>query len=179
MRRYNEEDDTWYFYTRKDGLSKTEVGWISIDDDRVWTTHGYRGGGGPSYYDKSTGKWFMIPTSQTQGDARRVIIGDKSVWLIVEVPGPDSVARYDKANNEWTVVKPKGGHMGDATDLVEDGDYVWMSTFNDGINRFHMASGTWSNFNDRSGLLQNHVNDRALKVDDQYLWAGTPGTFHI
>ena len=172
VRVYDEEADKWNFHTREQGLTKTNVDWISIDDDRVWIAHGWRGG--LSHYDRKTGEWSTIPTNQLGGEARRIILSEKSVWVITDSRGPDSMARYDKANDEWTIVKPKGGFMGDATDLVEDGDYVWMSTFNDGINRFHMASGTWMNFNDRSGLLQNHINERALKVDDKCVWAGTP-----
>ena len=172
VRRYNEETNSWYFYTRKEGLTKTGAQWISVDKDRVWVSHGYRGG--LSYYEKATEKWFTLPSNILQGEPRRVIISEKSVWVIVEARGPGSIARYDKENDEWTTIRPKGGFMGDATDLVSDGDYVWMSTFNDGVNRFHTASGTWMNFNDRSGLLQNHVNDRALKIDDKYVWAGTP-----
>ena len=174
LRQYNEEEDKWYFHTRKVGLSQTSVEWISIDGDRVWVAHGWRSNAPLSYYDKSSKKWTMLSSGTIPGAARKIIVGEKSVWVIAESRGPDSVARYDKINDEWTIVKPKSGYMGNATDLVEDGDYVWMSTFNEGINRFHMASGTWSNFNDRTGLLQNHVNERALKVDDRYLWAGTP-----
>jgi ligand-binding sensor domain-containing protein len=172
MRRYDEETESWHFYTRKEGLTKTNVDWISVDDDRIWAAHGWRGG--LSYYEKDAGRWINLPSSQIQGEARKIMIGDKSVWVIVEVRGPNSVARYDKTNDEWTIVRPKGGFFGDVSDLVEDGDYVWMATFNDGINRFHMASGTWTNFNDRTGLLQNHINDRALKVDDRFVWVGTP-----
>jgi ligand-binding sensor domain-containing protein len=172
LRRYDEEIESWYFYTRKEGMSKTMVRWIGIDDDRIWTSHGWRGG--VSYYDKKTKKWNTVPPGQIQGETQKIIVSEKSVWVIADVPGPNSIARYDKANDEWTTLKPKGGYMGDATDLVEDGDYVWLATFNDGINRFHMASGTWSNFNDRTGLLQNHINNRALKVDDQFVWVGTP-----
>jgi len=175
VRRYSEDEDKWYFYTRQTGMSQTFAEWITVDDDRVWVSHGWRSNIPLSYYEKSTGKWTMLSMNKIQGAARRIIAGEKSVWVIAEVRGPDSIARYDKSNDEWTIIKPKGGgYMGDAVDLVEDGDYLWMSTFNDGINRFHMASGTWSNFNDRTGLLQNHVNERALKVDDDYLWAGTP-----
>jgi len=64
--------------------------------------------------------------------------------------------------------------MGGVKDVAEDGDYVWVATFNEGINRFHVASGTWTNFNDRTGLLHNYINDRALRVDERYVWAGTP-----
>lgn len=174
LRRYDEIEEKWHFYTRKQGFSQTNVEWISIDKDRVWVAHGWRSNVPISYYDKATKKWTMLSSNKIQGAARRIIVGEKSIWVVAEVRGPDSIARYDKANDEWTIIKPKGGGMGDAQDIVEDGDYVWMSTFNDGINRFHMASGTWSNFNDRNGLLQNHVNEQALKADDRYLWAGTP-----
>ena len=173
VRRYNEETDTWHFYTRKDGLAKTEVDWISADDDRIWVAHGRENG--LSYYDKKTGRWTLVPSNQVQGETKKIIVQDRSVWVIIEVRGPNSMARYDKANDEWTIVKSKGGSFGgDTYDVVEEGDYVWMGTVNDGINRFHMASGTWSNFNDRTGLLQNHINSRALRVDDKFVWVGTP-----
>ena len=170
-RRYNEEHDKWYFYTWKEGLTRTNVEWISIDDNRVWVAHGWRGG--LSYYDKVEGKWTEIPSSQVS-QARKIIVTDKSVWVITEAWRENSVTRYDKVNDEWTVIRPRGGFMGETTDLVEDEDYVWLATVNDGINRFHMASGTWTNFNDRTGLLQNHTNERALKVDDRLVWVGTP-----
>jgi len=130
-------------------------------------THGWWGG--VTYYDKKTDRFITIPSSQVPGEAGRIIVSEKSVWVYIEAPGPNAMARYDKVNDEWTMV-----NMGDTRDiLVEDGDYVWVATFNDGINRFHMASGTWTNFNDRTGLLQNHINNRALKVDDRLVWAGT------
>jgi len=172
VQRYSEETDKWYFYTRKEGLAKTQVRWFGIDDDRIWVAHGWSGG--VSYYDKKTGEWTTIPSSVVPGDTERIIVSEKSVWVLLDLRGPNTIARYDKMNKEWTMVKPKGGFMGDATDVIEDGDYVWMATFNDGINRFHMASGTWTNFNDRTGLLQNHINEWSLKVDDKLVWAGTP-----
>jgi len=173
VRRYNEDTNQWYYYTRKEGLTKTNAQWISVDKDRIWVSHGWRGG--LSYYDKKLGVWVALPSNQLLGEAMKVVVGEKSVWIITKSRGESGgVTRYDKVNDEWTIVRPKGGFMSDSSELVEDGDYVWLATFNDGINRFHMASGTWTNFNDRSGLLQNHTNDRALKVDERYVWVGTP-----
>jgi ligand-binding sensor domain-containing protein len=170
LRRYDEETKEWHFYTRKDGMTKSTVRWLAIDADRVWASHGWQGD--VSYYDKKTKQWNTVPHGQIQGSTQRIIVSSKSVWVIT-VDGPNSIARYDKANDGWTTLKPKGGFMGDTADVIEDGDYVWLATFNNGINRFHMASGTWTNFNDRTGLLQNHINERALKVDDRFVWAGT------
>ena len=173
IRRYNENEDKWYFYTRKEGLAKTNVEWISKDIDRVWISHGWRGGA--SYYDKATKKIITLASGQVPGDTGKIIVGDKNVWIITQGRGSGGgVVKYDKGNNEWTMVRATGGFMSDVNELVEDGDYLWMSTFNEGVNRFHMASGTWTNFNDRSGLLQNHPNDRALKVDADFVWVGTP-----
>lgn len=170
LRRYNEETDTWYFYTQKDGLGTTEVDWISIDDDRVWISHGYRANVPLSYYEKSTGKWTSVSSSQVQGAAQRIIIGDKSVWIIVDMPSRENgIVRYDKVNNEWTMVSRE-----DVRDVVEDGDYIWAATWTQGIKRLHIASGAWTNFGDRTGLLHNYVNDRSLKVDERFVWAGTP-----
>jgi ligand-binding sensor domain-containing protein len=171
VRRYNEDTDTWYHYTWKEGLTKTGAEHIGIDDDRVWVAHGYRGG--LSYYDKAEEKWITVPSSRVS-QARKLVVTDKSVWIITQSWSDNSVTRYDKVNDEWTVIRPRGGFMGETTELVEDGDYVWFATVNDGVNRFHMASGTWTNFNDRTGLLQNHTNERALKADDRLVWVGTP-----
>ncbi|MFC1715879.1 hypothetical protein ACFL6S_19575 [Candidatus Poribacteria bacterium] len=167
LRRYNEETDTWYFYTKKNGPAKSEADWIGIDDDRVWVSHGYRSGG-LSYLDKSTGKWTLVPTNQIQGEAvQEVTIGDKGVWVIVDQP--NGIARYDKVNDEWTTVS-----RDDVRDVVEDGDYIWAATWYAGVKRLHIASSAWTTFNDRTGLLHNWVNDRSLKVDERYVWAGTP-----
>jgi len=174
MRKYNEDEDKWYYYTRKDGLSKTSVQWITVDKDRVWVCHSWEGG--VSYFDKTTKKWNTLPSGQVPGRPQKIIIDDKSVWIITSGEGDSSggVVRYDKLNDEWTVIRPKGGYMGNISELIEDGDYIWMATFNEGINRFHTASGTWTNFNDRNGLLQNHPNERALRVDADLVWVGTP-----
>jgi len=169
IRRYNEETDTWYFYTQKDGLPTTQVGWIDIDEDRVWVSH--RHPDFPlSYFEKSTEKWTPVPANQVQGLVEHIIVGDKSVWILVHMPPrQDGIVRYDKVNNEWTMVSRE-----DARDVVEDGDYVWAATWNQGIKRFHIASSTWTNFNNRTGLLANWINDRALKVDERFVWVGTP-----
>ena len=44
VRRYNEDEEKWYYYTRKEGLARTNAEWISADSDRVWVAHGWRGG---------------------------------------------------------------------------------------------------------------------------------------
>jgi ligand-binding sensor domain-containing protein len=166
LRRYDEETQSWSFYTRKEGLTKPQVISIRKDSDRVWMVHGWLGGA--TYYDKNTDRFITIPSSRVPGESWRIIVSDKSVWITVESRGANGIARYDKVNDEWTMVK-----VGNARDIAEDGDYVWAATFDEGLNRFHMASGTSTNFNDRTGLLQNHINDRALKVDDRFVWAGT------
>ena len=169
IRRYNEETDTWYFYTQKDGLSTTHVGWIDIDEDRVWVSH--RHPDFPlSYFEKSTEKWISVTANQVQGRVEHVIVGDKSVWLLVHMPPrQDGIVRYNKVNNEWTMVSRE-----DARDLVEDGDYIWVATWNNGIKRFHLSSSTWTHFNDRNGLLANWINERSLKADEKFVWVGTP-----
>ena len=44
---------------------------------------------------------------------------------------------------------------------------------NDGLRRFHFASGTWARFRDIKGLLHNHVGEYGLAVDEDYVWVGT------
>jgi ligand-binding sensor domain-containing protein len=170
VRRYNEDEDKWYFYTSKEGMSETSAGWIGIDDDRVWVSHGYEASVPLSYYEKSTGKWTMLGSDTIQGAAQKIVIGDKSVWIIVDMPNRnDGIVRYDKVNDEWTMVSRQ-----DVRDVVEDGDYVWAATWRTGIRQFHIGSRTWTNFSDRTGLLHNWINDRSLKADERFVWAGTP-----
>ena len=169
-RRYNEDEDKWYFYTRKEGLSQTEVGWIGIDDDRVWVSHGYRASVPLTYYEKSTGKWTTVSTNQVLGSVQKAVMGDKSVWVIIDMPNRnDGIVRYDKVNDEWTMVSRV-----DVRDIVEDGEYVWAATWYGGVKRFHIASRTWTDFRDGTGLLHNWINDRSLKADERFVWAGTP-----
>lgn len=173
VRRYNEDTNQWYYYTRKEGLTKTYAEWISADQDRIWVAHGWRGG--LSYFDKKEGTWYTLTSNQLTGEPFKVIVGERSVWILTESRGESGgVTRYDKLTDEWTIVSPRSGGMSDVSEIAEDKDYVWFATFNDGIKRFHMASGTWTDFNDQNGLLHNHTNDRALKVDERYVWVGTP-----
>jgi len=168
VRRYNEDEDKWYFYTRKEGMPQTSAEWIGIDDDRVWVSYGQRSGAPLSYYEKSTGKWVLLSANKIQGGAtQKIVIGEKSVWIVVDMP--DGIVRYDKANNEWTIVGRE-----DVRDVVEDGDYLWVATWRSGIKRFHIASRAWTNFTDQTGLLNNWINERSLKVDERFVWAGTP-----
>jgi len=170
IRRYNEDEDKWYFYTRKNGMPQTSAGWIGIDDDRVWVSHGYRASVPLSYYEKSTGKWTLVPASQVRGMVQKIIMGDKSVWIIVDMPNRgNGIIRYDKVHNEWTMVSRE-----DVRDIVEDGDYAWAATWMSGLRRLHIASGAWTNFNEKTGLLHNYINNYSLKVDEKFVWAGTP-----
>jgi ligand-binding sensor domain-containing protein len=40
--------------------------------------------------------------------------------------------------------------------------------------RFHIASGTWTSFNNSNGLLHNHISEETLVCDESFLWVGTP-----
>lgn len=171
VRRYNEDEDKWYFYTRKSGMASTEVQWIGIDEARVWVSHGYRASIPLSYYEKESGEWTTVPGNQLQGGTvQNVAMGDDGVWIILDMPNRnDGIIRYDKINNEWTMVGRE-----DVRDIIEDGDYAWAATWYGGIKRFHIASRAWMEFDDRTGLLHNWINDHSLKADERYVWAGTP-----
>ena len=58
-------------------------------------------------------------------------------------------------------------------ELAADDDYLWLAAPNDGLRRFHFASGTWARFRDIKGLLHNHVGEYGLAVDEDYVWVGT------
>ena len=52
-------------------------------------------------------------------------------------------------------------------------DYLWLAAPNEGLRRFHFASGTWTTFKNVKGLLHNHVGEYGLAVDEDYVWVGT------
>jgi ligand-binding sensor domain-containing protein len=121
-----------------------------------------------SYYEKSTGKWTTVLANQVQGQAvQKIVVGEKSVWVIVDMP--NGLVRYDKVNNEWTTVTRE-----DVRDVAGDGDYIWAATWYGGVRRFHIGSNSWTRFDDQTGLLHNWINDRSLRVDERFVWAGTP-----
>ena len=87
--------------------------WIEVDNDRIWVSHG---NSGLSYLDKSTGKWESVPSNKIRGRVQELITGDKSVWIIADMPGRDNgIIRYDKVSDEWTMVSRE-----DIRDLVEE-----------------------------------------------------------
>ena len=176
--RYNEVTDEWRQFTPKDGLAGRGAEWITIDDDFIWIARsGWDDNNRAlSQYDKKADKWTTFSTTGVlvADDIERIIATDDDVWIIYRPWRDAGVTRYDRRTREWTTIQSKGDFGSGVTELAKDEDYLWLATLNDGIKRFHFASGTWTSFEDRSGLLHNHTNERALKVDKNYVWIGTP-----
>lgn len=166
-------------YTREDGLDENSTDWITVDGDDIWFAHRQMGRGRDSNsitrYNKATGKWIIYSSGVlSSGDIDRIVATERYVWIIYRW-SEGGVTVYDKLMDEWNTVKPRGSHgwRSGIEDLAEDKDYLWIGTDGDGVKRFHMASGTWTSFDRSTGLLEDDVNDHALKVDERYVWVGT------
>ncbi|HIE27515.1 TPA: hypothetical protein EYP66_09530 [Candidatus Poribacteria bacterium] len=166
------------FFKTEEGEVRRGVRWISVDGDTLWFAN-WRGSGqgALSRYNKKTGEWTDYSKADVLEDdwIDRIFVGERHVWILYRSWRESGVTGYDKLMDEWTTIKPKGDYWRSGiTEICEDGDYLWLATEGDGIKRFHKSSGTWTSFDDRNGLLQNKINERALKVDENYVWVGTP-----
>jgi len=176
VRRISENDEETV-YMKEHGLAQTGARCIEVDEDYVWVAHWKgRDSGTLSRYDKKTSKW----TVYSKGDIleedfiSKLVIGKKYIWIIYEEWREGSVTGFNRQTGEWTTIKPKKAWGSEVKELCEDGPYLWLAMEIGGIRRFHLASGTWTTFNEKNGLLMNYINDRALKADCRYLWVGTP-----
>jgi len=176
VRRISANDEETV-YMKEDGLAQTGARCIEVDKEYVWVAHWKgRGSGTLSRYDKKKKEW----TVYSKGDVleedliSKLIIGQKYLWIIYEAWREGSVTGFDRIASEWTTIKPQKAWGSEVKELCEDGPYLWLALEIGGIKRFHLASGTWTSFNEGNGLLMNYINDRALKADERYLWVGTP-----
>ena len=178
--KFNEQTEEMKTYTTKDGLVTDGSEWISIDDKYIWVAaggFGRRSNKGLSRYDKSSGKWESYSTTDVlmDNDIRKIVVTDNDVWIIYDSWRDAGITRYNRESDEWTDIKPQGDWGSAVTEISEDGDYVWLATEGNGIKRYHLASGTWTSFDEESGsLLDHHISEYGLAVDDKYVWVGTP-----
>ena len=174
LHRYNETTGEWGLFTPRDGLAGRGAEWITVDDDFIWVARSEwdRDSNRPlSRYNKKTKKWTTFSTNDVLAAAtvRQIISTKEAIWILYRPWNNAGVTRYDKRTQEWTTIKSGNG----TTELATDEDYLWLATPNEGLRRFHFASGTWTSFRDRNGLLHNHTNEYGLAVDKDYVWVGT------
>ena len=174
LTRYNEITGEWKNFGPRDGLAGRGAEWITIDDDFIWVARSEwdRGSNRPlSRYDKKTKKWTTFSTNDVLAakTIRRIIATQKDVWILYRPWDDAGVTRYDRRTKEWTTIKSGRGTL----ELAADDDYLWLAAPNEGLRRFHFASGTWTTFKDIKGLLHNHVGEYGLAVDEDYVWVGT------
>ena len=174
LHRYNELTGEWRDFTPKDGLAGRGAEWITADEDFIWVARSEwdRDSNRPlSRYDKKTKKWDTFSTSDVlaSDNIKRIIATKDDVWILYRPWNKAGVTRYDRHTGEWTTIKAGRGTL----ELATDDDYLWLAVPNDGLRRFHFASGTWAVFKDLKGLLHNHVDEYGLAVDDDYVWVGT------
>ena len=177
--KFNELTDDMITYTTKDGLVTNGSEWISVDDKYIWLAAGgwgRRSNKGLSRYDKTSGKWESYSTTDVlmDEDINKIVVTENDVWIIYDSWRDAGITRYNRKSDEWTDIKPKGDWGSAVTEISEDGDYVWLATEGNGVKRYHLASGTWTSFDERTGLLLNHISERGLAVDEKYVWVGTP-----
>ena len=174
LTRYNEITREWKNFGPRDGLAGRGGEWITVDDDFIWVARSEwdRGSNRPlSRYDKKTKKWTTFSTNDVLAarTIRRIIATKNDVWILYRPWEDVGVTRYDRRNKEWTTIRSGRGTL----ELAADEDYLWLAAPNNGLRRFHFASGTWTAFKDIKGLLHNHVGEYGLAVDEDYVWVGT------
>ncbi len=174
LHRYNEFTGKWRDFTPRDGLAGRGAEWITVDEDFIWVARSEwdRDSNRPlSRYDKKTERWDTFSTSDVLASdtIRRIIATKDDVWILYRPWTKKGVTRYDRRTGEWTTIKSGRGTL----ELATDDDYLWLAVPNNGLRRFHFASGTWTVFRDLKGLLHNHVDEYGLAVDDRYVWVGT------
>ena len=174
LTRYNEITREWKDFGPRDGLAGRGGEWITVDDDFIWVARSEwdRGSNRPlSRYDKKTKEWTTFSTNDVlaANTIRRIIATKNDVWILYRPWEDAGVTRYDRRNKEWTTIRSGRGTL----ELAADEDYLWLAAPNNGLRRFHFASGTWAAFRDIKGLLHNHVGEYGLAVDEDYVWVGT------
>lgn len=174
LTRYNEITREWKDFGPRDGLAGRGGEWITVDDEFIWVARSEwdRGSNRPlSRYDKKTKKWTTFSTNDVLAakTIRRIIATKKDVWILYRPWDDAGVTRYDRRTKEWTTIRSGRGTL----ELAADEDYLWLAAPNNGLRRFHFASGTWTTFKDIKGLLHNHVGEYGLAVDQDYVWVGT------
>jgi len=164
-------------YMKEHGLAQTGARRIEVDEDYVWVAHWQgRGSGALSVYNKKTGEWTIYSKEDVLEEdfIKKIVVGKEYVWILYEAWDKGSVTGYHRRTGEWVTVKPKESWGSEVKEICEDGAYLWLATERNGIKRLHLASGTWTQFDGHSGLLMNYINDRAMVVDEKYVWVGTP-----
>ena len=174
LTRYNEITEEWKNFGPRDGLAGRGAEWITVDDDFIWVARSEwdRTSNRPlSRYDKKAKKWTTFSTNDVLAakTIRRIISTENDVWILYRPWEDVGVTRYDRRNKEWTTIRSGRGTL----ELAADDDYLWLAAPNEGLRRFHFASGTWTTFKDIKGLLHNHVGEYGLAVDEDYVWVGT------
>ncbi len=174
LTRYNEITREWKNFGPRDGLAGRGGEWITVDEDFIWVARSEwdRSSNRPlSRYDKKTKKWTTFSTNDVlaSNTIRRIISTENDVWILYRPWEDVGVTRYDRRNKEWTTIRSGRGTL----ELATDDDYLWLAAPNQGLRRFHFASGTWAVFKDIKGLLHNHVGEYGLAVDEDYVWVGT------
>ncbi len=174
LTRYNEVTREWKNFGPRDGLAGRGAEWITVDDDFIWVARSEwdRDSNRPlSRYDKKTKEWTTFSTNDVLAakTIRRIIATEKDVWILYRPWDDAGVTRYDRRTKEWTTIRSGRGTL----ELAADDDYLWLAAPNEGLRRFHFASGTWTTFKDIKGLLHNHVGEYGLAVDEDYVWVGT------
>ena len=174
LTRYNEITREWKDFGPRDGLAGRGGEWITVDDDFIWVARSEwdRSSNRPlSRYDKKTKKWTTFSTNDVlaANTIRRIIATKNDVWILYRPWEDVGVTRYDRRTKEWTTIRSGRGTL----ELAADEDYLWLAAPNNGLRRFHFASGTWAVFKDLKGLLHNHVGEYGLAVDEDYVWVGT------
>ena len=177
--RYDKKNNSWKRYTTADGLSSGGIGFVVVDNGDVWAY----GHDGVCKYDENTDSWDIIGESKglARKRVRELVSGRDYIWVLhdrrwweenAELPA----SGFHKANRTWQIFRGHPESVGNNFKEVQETDNkVWFSTQDHGISRYDKASSSWTVFTEEDGLLNNLVNHPTLKIDGNFLWAGSQG----
>jgi signal transduction histidine kinase/ligand-binding sensor domain-containing protein/AraC-like DNA-binding protein len=144
---------------------------------RVWAVYDQTA----FWFEESTQRWnrfqYPIPTSQSSGPIKEVVVDENALWLASQVGG---LWRLDRHTGE---VRHYVNRPGDVTSLSSNSLYclsadpadasrLWIGTFGSGLCLFDKRTGLSHRFTQATGLPNNVVYS-ALPDRYGYLWMGT------
>lgn len=137
----------WQSYTELTNLYD-----IKVDGDNIW----FGQEGCPvKRFTKSDSSWM------TPAFSGSLVVDDDVIWSICGT----TFSKYYKNNNTATseTISLSGQY------IEKDGDVLWLTSWGNGIGRYHKTTGQWTYFTQASdGIISDHF--RGLAVDDDAVW---------
>ncbi len=141
----------------------TDIRVLSIDAKKVWVGNEK----GCAVFDKKNFH-FSYLNDHFDGNKPRVnfiLIDEDIVWLSQEY---NTVYIYDR--NLKTIENISFPDSFDIKWIVNDGDYLWFATSNDGLQLYDKKNKSWTDFKEIGNTPISYIS--SLAVDNNFLWMG-------